>query len=112
MNVSKSEFRAFLKRYEEDIRELKSKREPPAAPINEQRNSRSRTFQYSSFKGVIPKPNENRSSKESSFVNVSVALREGIKAYNDSIQNGDEKIVADELDVSPLKWSRLAFGTV
>lgn len=64
------------------------------------------------FEGVIPHPRSGRSSKQSSFVNVALSLKNGINEYNDAQIDDKNIIQSKEFEGSLLSWTHSAMSCV
>lgn len=67
---------------------------------------------FSSFEGVILDPKQHRKSNQTSFVNVPLALKNGIKEYNSSLDDGAPRLETNEFEGSLLAWSNAAMASV
>lgn len=65
-----------------------------------------------SFEGVLPHPKSGRTSKQSSFVNVTATLKEGVANYDDQNSPACDKIDAKEIEGSLLSWTHNAMASI
>ena len=109
MSVSRQEFVSFVKACEKRHEELKQLIQNKACIGHRVHGTvpsvGAKIATYERFRGVIPHPKAGRSSKDSSFVNVPSALKEGIQAYNASLPEDEMRIDTDEFDGPLLSWS-------